>query len=174
MRCGAAWLALGAAILAGPVAAQSNDFRIPSLVTDPTIVSRCVARTANPLDCLGAMTEVCREENDIHNFNLEERRCVIAEYHVWNDLAGVEAAAIAERAQKVPDADHDQLIGPPAAAFARAETAWQDWSRAHCDALRALAGRDPRRAIIADTCLRDLAAERFARLVKANALFGLK
>lgn len=157
-----------------PAMAQSGGLSIPPLVTDPTVLSRCVARTPDPLDCIGAMTEVCRAENDIENQNLEERRCVIAEYHVWNDLAGAEAAAVRERASQMTEAEQAPMIGPPAPAFDAAERAWSDWSQAECRARRAIAGRAARRAIIEDTCLRDLAAGRFARLVETNQMMGLK
>lgn len=174
-RLAALALMAALAVLAGPTAAQQDgELIIPPLITDPSVVTRCIANSRAPEACIGAMTEVCIEENDIANQNLEERRCIVAEYNTWSALAAAEAEVLTRFAETMPEDSHGPLIGDPVPLLAAAAEAWARFAQAECTAQRALYGRGDRRAIAEDLCLRQLAAERYGRLARLNLQLGMK
>ncbi len=161
---------LAAALLPGPAGAQGLP--IPSVEADSAVLLSCLGSGKSADLCVGAMTLDCLAENDIGNENLEERLCVVEELVVWRDLVGRAGDRLGQRLAAIPASDHPVLPGDPAELGRAAAATWRQWAESQCRLERAAAGRSGRRAIVEDTCLRDLTAARYGGLQRLIARLG--
>ncbi len=159
------------ALLAG-APAHAQTLPIPSVDADPTVLLACIGSGKSAKTCLGAMTLDCMAENDIGNDNLEERLCTVEELVVWRDLLARVETRLDRRLRAIPASDHPVLLGDPAPLWRDASRDWRQWAESQCRLERAAAGRSERRAIIEDSCLRDLTADRYAGLQRLLARLG--
>lgn len=155
--------------LIAPFAVHAQDFAIPGVTADPGIVLNCVASGKGADVCLGAMTLDCMAENDLGNENLEERLCVNEESLVWRNLMNRAGSRLRILLLDTPSRDPAPHLRDPATLAFEAEQRWQFWAKAQCRLERAVDGHGDRRAITQDTCLRDLAAARYAGLQRLIA-----
>ena len=164
--------ALSLVALLAPTVAGAQNLAIPSVEADPAILLGCLASGKSTGTCLGAMTLDCTAENEIGNENLEERLCVDEELGVWRDLVRQAEGRVQFRIGQTPQSERPALSGNPGRLAQETGRAWQDWVQKQCRLERVAAGHSDRRAIIEDTCLRNLTAARYRRLLALDAILG--
>jgi len=161
-------------LTAAPAFAQSEAVSFPDVTANPDVLYGCLASGNDAATCTGAMTVDCRAENALGNENLEERLCVIEELNIWRALMLQERAVLQDRLGELPEDQHPTVTGDPAPIAAKAGALWDQWQQNQCRMELAAMGNHPRRAIIEDTCSRDLTALQFGRLRAVNGRLGIK
>lgn len=154
-----AFCILALAVLPQTLSAQ--ELPIPAVVATPEILWDCLGSGKAAQVCVGAMTIVCQAENQLANDNLTERLCIIEETNTWRDLI---ARAEIGLSRALSEQTADPALGHPADVFRAATESWADYVSTHCAFERAADARSPMRAIVENSCQRDLSAARYEQL----------
>jgi hypothetical protein len=168
------WVLAAILFSVSPAFGQTENVTIPSVTANPDVLYGCLASGKAAAQCLDAMTQDCRAENALGNENLKERLCVVEELNIWRGLHAKEHAALADRLNNLTDEQRSTYFAAPAPFAAVAQSTWDEWQGRQCKMERAVMGNHSRRAIIEDTCTRDLVALQFGRLRNINRQLGIK